>query len=184
MKILFATAIILLMILSPQACRSQDIKSDLAQDFSLRDVSNNKIALFNLLETNKSVTIVFFRGHFWGIWQSQLVELQQIYPQFKEYASEVVAISMDNVEEMQGLSSQLGLDYYLLSDPSGSVIKQYGVYNLLGDGVATPSVFVISDDKSVAWKYVGKTISDRPTDTTILTKVKMLNRWNMVVSVA
>jgi len=64
MKILFATAIILLLILSPQACRSQDIKSDLAQDFSLRDVSNNKISLFNLLETNKSVTIVFFRGHF------------------------------------------------------------------------------------------------------------------------
>ncbi len=183
MKILFATAIILLLILSPQACRSQDIKSDLAQDFSLRDVSNNKISLFNLLETNKSVTIVFFRGHFWGICQGQLVELQQIYPQFKQYGSELVAISMDNLEEMQGLSRHLGLDYPLLSDPTGKVIKRYGVYNLLGDGVATPSVFVISDDKSVAWKYVGKTISDRPTDTTILSKVKMLNRWNMVSSV-
>ena len=83
---------------------------------------------------------------------------------------------MDNLEEMQGLSRHLGLDYPLLSDPTGKVIKRYGVYNLLGDGVATPSVFVISDDKSVAWKYVGKTVSDRPTDTTILSKVKMLNR--------
>tara|TARA_A100001037_G_C15099207_1_gene613070 strand:- start:78 stop:329 length:252 start_codon:yes stop_codon:yes gene_type:complete len=82
---------------------------------------------------------------------------------------------MDNLQQTNALSMHLGLDYPLLSDPTGKVIKHYGVYNLLGDGVAAPSVFVISNDKTVAWKYVGKTISDRPTVRTILSKVEMLN---------
>ena len=179
-KILSVTAIILLLAIGPQACRSHETDPGLVQDFSLRDAYNNKISLSNLLEDNESVTIVFFRGHFWGICQAQLVELQQIYLQFRQHDSELVAISMDNLEETQELSRHLGLDYPLLSDPRGEVVKQFGVYNLLGDKVATPSVFVISDDKSVAWKYVGKDIIDRPDSKVILSKVKMVNRWNIL----
>ena len=64
MKILAGTAIALLMILSSVGCGSQRTEPDLVQDFSLRDISNNNISLFDLLETKKSVTVIFFRGHF------------------------------------------------------------------------------------------------------------------------
>ena len=44
----------------------------------------------------------------------------------------------------------------------------YGVYNLLGDGVATPAVFIIDQSGQIVWSYVGQSASDRPSVQTIL----------------
>jgi ubiquinone/menaquinone biosynthesis C-methylase UbiE len=52
------------------------------------------------------------------------------------------------------------------------VVKKYDVYNLLGDGVATPSVFIVSGEKSVNWKYIGESISDRPDNETLLSQIR------------
>jgi len=45
-------------------CSSQDPELDVAPDFSLEDTSGTTVSLSDLLKTNQSVTIVFFRGHF------------------------------------------------------------------------------------------------------------------------
>ena len=52
------------------------------------------------------------------------------------------------------------------------MVKKYDVYNLLGDGLATPSVFIVSGEKSVNWKYIGESISDRPDNETLLSEIK------------
>ena len=49
----------------------------------------------------------------------------------------------------------------VLSDPDAYVTKKYGVFNLLGDGVATPAVFIIDSNKTLTWSYIGGDISDR-----------------------
>ncbi len=81
---------------------------------------------------------------------------------------------MDDDEESKELLKELGLSYHLLPDPTGTVVRKYGVYNLLGDGVAAPSVFVISSDQLVFWKYIGESVSDRPSNQIILSKIEML----------
>ena len=77
---------------------------------------------------------------------------------------------MDSVSEAADLVKSLDLGYKLLSDPQANMIKAYGVYNLLGDGVATPSVFIIGSDKKIIWNYIGENISDRPSIENILSK--------------
>jgi len=101
-----------------------------------------------------------------------LVELEGIYNEFKKNDAELVAISMDNREDTLNLIRELELSYHVLSDPTGKVVKKYDVYNLLGDGVATPSVFILSGEKSVNWKYIGESISDRPDNEALLSEIR------------
>ncbi len=90
------------------------------------------------------------------------MELQNNYERFDELEAAIVGISMDAVPDTNSLSKLLGINYRLLSDPDGKIVKKYGVYNTLGDGVATPSVFIIGTNRQIEWSYVGQSIADRP----------------------
>ena len=45
------------------------------------------------------------------------------------------------------------------------------VFDLLGDGLATPSTFVVDREGIIKWKYVGKSIGDRATTTEIVAQL-------------
>ena len=140
-------------------------------DFQLEDNNGKTVSLYQSLSENNSVVLVFFRGQFWGICRAQLVELQESYPEFQALKSELFAISMDNIYDTTELSLALNVEYSLLSDPEAYVIKKYGVFNLLGDGVATPSVFIIDSNKTLIWSYIGENVSDRANISDILTNI-------------
>ena len=55
-----------------------------------------------------------------------------------------------------------GAPFPILADPDHAVAEAYGVYNLLGDGFATPSVFIIDTSGQIVWSYVGQNAADRP----------------------
>jgi peroxiredoxin len=56
----------------------------------------------------------------------------------------------------------------MLADPEHRVTEDYGVYNLLGDGLAAPAVFVVATDGRIAWRHVGLHPDDWPDAETIL----------------
>ena len=141
-------------------CSSESAEIEIT-DFQLEDNNGKTVSLYETLSENDSVILVFFRGHFWGICRAQLVELQEVYPEIQSLNAELFALSMDDIYDTTTLSLALDLDYSVLSDPDAYVAKKYGVFNLLGDGVATPSVFIINDSKTVVWSYIGDNISDR-----------------------
>lgn len=58
--------------------------------------------------------------------------------------------------------------YPILADPDHVIAEQYGVFNLLNDGVAAPAVFIISSQGRIVWSHVGADIGDRPAAQTIL----------------
>ncbi len=55
-----------------------------------------------------------------------------------------------------------GATFPILADPYREATLSYGVFDLLGDGVATPSTFIVKPDGTVGWRYVGKDLTDRP----------------------
>jgi peroxiredoxin len=101
--------------------------------------------------------------------------LQQDYQQFEEANSEIVAISVEDVAMGQRVTELLDIQYPILSDVEHKVVDQYGVYNLLGDSVATPSVFLIDMQGIIRWSYVGQSATDRPSDDTILGQLRGLD---------
>jgi peroxiredoxin len=66
------------------------------------------------------------------------------------------------------IAGLVSASYPVLADANHAVADAYGVFNLLGDGVATPSVFVIDPSGRMVWSYVGKDVNDRPTPEQIL----------------
>ena len=100
------------------------------------------------------------------------MELQQVYTDSQDLDAEILGISMDTITETSILAKTLGVTYKLLSDPNGKVAKEYGVYNLLGDGLATPAIFVINDSKTIDWNYVGKSVGDRPDTSDIIKRLE------------
>ena len=42
------------------------------------------------------------------------------------------------------------------------------VYDLLGDRLATPSVFIVDREGVIRWKFVGRSKSDRPDTSELL----------------
>lgn len=61
-----------------------------------------------------------------------------------------------------------GLEFPVLYDTDKSVARLWGVYDLLGDGVAAPATFIIRTDGTVESALIGQTIADRPTTESIL----------------
>ncbi len=61
--------------------------------------------------------------------------------------------------------------YPMLGDPDHEVAEAFNVYDLLGNGLAAPSVFIIDTDGAIVWSYVGESSRDRPTTRTILEHV-------------
>jgi peroxiredoxin len=81
-----------------------------------------------------------------------------------------LAVSSQSAVE-DGVQAVINPPYPLLADPDHEVAEAYKVYDLLGDGYAAPSVFVIDTEGDIVWSYVGQSPSDRPSASTILSQI-------------
>lgn len=73
----------------------------------------------------------------------------------------LAAISVDEAADSQALAKRLGVEFALLSDPDARVIAAYGV-KMEGGTFAVPATFVVRNNRTIAWQYVGDTVPDRP----------------------
>jgi len=101
--------------------------------------------------------------------------LQQDYARFQELNTEILAISVQQPEIGQYVSELLDLQYPVLSDLEHQAVDAYGVYDLLGDSLAAPSVFVIDMDGVIRWVYVGESSGDRPSNEMIVEQLRALS---------
>lgn len=66
-----------------------------------------------------------------------------------------------------------GARYPVLADPELAAASAYGIYNLLGDGVAAPATLIIVG-RQIAASYVGRDIADRVPAPAILQTLREL----------
>jgi len=83
----------------------------------------------------------------------------------------VVALVVNTLAKAEGARNAVGAAYPVLADPDHRVAEAYGVYDLLGDGLAAPSVFVIGSDGQLIWSYVGRRADDRPSAVDVLAQL-------------
>ena len=97
-----------------------------------------------------------------------------MYPEFLKRNVSLAAISTDDMADALKMVELTGAEFAVLSDENAEVAKEYGVYNQLNDGVATPSAVIVSPGGDIEWKYVGRSISDRPMPDAILAQLDRL----------
>jgi peroxiredoxin len=100
--------------------------------------------------------------------------LEQAYPEFRNRNAALLALSTDSTVDALNMMGVVGASYAILADPDAQTARDYGVYDLLGDGVAAPAVFILSSDGNIHWKYVGEDAGDRPSTDQILTELDKL----------
>ncbi len=97
-----------------------------------------------------------------------------MYPEFLKRNVSLAAISTDDTADALKMVELTGAEFPVLADKDAAVAKDYGVYNLLHDGVATPAAFIVAPEGNIEWRYVGKSIADRPPLDEILAQVDRL----------
>jgi peroxiredoxin Q/BCP len=96
------------------------------------------------------------------------VDLNSRYADFQARNTEIIALAVQKISDAEAMAQATGANFPILANENHSVADNYGVYNLLGDGVAAPAVFVIDRSGQIVWSHVGQDINDRPSAQTIL----------------
>jgi peroxiredoxin len=89
--------------------------------------------------------------------------------------AELVAISTDSIEDAKSMASVVNASFPILSDTTQTVAKSYGVFDILGDGVAAPATFIILNDGSVPMGHIAANIGDRPSPQDIINGLKSIS---------
>lgn len=89
------------------------------------------------------------------------MELRDRYGEFQARGAEVIALAVAPPEAVEGVRASIGAPFPMLADPGHRAAEAYGVYNLFGDGLAAPAVFVLKEG-IIRWSYVGQNPTDRP----------------------
>lgn len=100
--------------------------------------------------------------------------MQGDYKEIKGLQADIIAISTDDLSGASYVVEGLGLEFPILYDPASDVVREYGVFDLLGDGMAAPATFVLDRTGKVQWQYVGKNIYDRPSNEEIIDQLRKL----------
>ena len=100
--------------------------------------------------------------------------MREDYNTIRGLDAEVLAVSTDRLSGAERAVDYLDLGFPILFDPDAKVVQSYGVYDLLNDGYATPSTFIIDKDGNVRWKYIGRNYYDRPTNQQIIAQLEAL----------
>ena len=75
---------------------------------------------------------------------------------------------MDDAANAAEMKAAYGLEFPVLYDTNTSVATEYGLYDLLGDGVSAPATFIIRKNGTIESALIGTSISERPTPDSIL----------------
>ena len=67
------------------------------------------------------------------------------------------------------MKDRVGAEFPILADPGAQVAKAYGVFDVLRDGLAAPSAFIIDEDRNILWSFVGSRVNDRARPPALLT---------------
>ena len=71
-----------------------------------------------------------------------------------------MAVSVDAVEDSQGLARRLGLGFPIVADTDRSLTKGFGLYDADND-IAWPAVFVLDREGAVSWRSFEETYKER-----------------------
>ena len=99
------------------------------------------------------------------------MELQSYYADFERHNAKILAVAFQDVARAQTMAQLIQPSFPILADTDHAVADAYQIFNLLGDGVATPSVFVIDKEGRIVWSYIGKDANDRPSPARILPNI-------------
>lgn len=159
-----------------------------APQFQLKDINENQVSLASL--KGKWVILVFYRGSWCPMCNMQIATLAKDYPKFQKLNAEIIAISTDTPKGAQKTKEKSQAPFPILIDTDNQIIHLYKVDTkkrelkdmpalVLRKKVGTyamPAVFIIDAEGIIRYSYIGKSLTDRPSNEDLLHKLQELQQ--------
>ena len=126
-----------------------------APEFSVTTATGEKLHLSDY-KGKKEVVMIFYQGSFCHVCAKQLMDIQSHYSDFQANDTEILAISADDKKHAMMSVADLGLSFPVIPNADKSLISQYGVGNIVKQGIAWPSVFVIDKAGNVQLSFADR----------------------------
>lgn len=120
-------------------------KGDLAPDFELPDETGKTRRLSELL-MHGPVVLYFYPAAMTAGCTAESCHFRDLGSEFEAVGAQRVGISPDKVEKQKQFSEKHAFDFPLLSDPEGTVARQFGARRKLSPIATRRVTFVIDTD--------------------------------------
>lgn len=119
-------------------------------DFKLKAYHQDKIKDVKLSDyRGKWVILMFYPGDFTFICPTELEEAANMHEELRKKGAEILSVSTDSVYVHKAWRDQSpavkGVNFPMLSDPTGSVAKELGAY-VDKDGICLRGTYIIDPD--------------------------------------
>jgi peroxiredoxin Q/BCP len=134
-----------------------------APNFLLLSSDGKTISLESL--NGKKVLLFFFRGTWCPQCSSHMRQINKELSALKSEGIEVLGICCQGFEPLAAFFKREKLFFPLLSDKTRDTAKAYGVYVYLSwdsANIARPSFFLIDENGTIQYRYIGNHQWDRP----------------------
>jgi thioredoxin-dependent peroxiredoxin len=119
---------------------------DLVPDFELLDDEGTPRKLSGFL-ADGPVVLFFYPAALSSGCTAESCHFRDLAKEFGELGAQRVGISPDTVDKQREFSTTHSFDYPLLSDPDGTVARQFGVRRRFGPLLTRRKTFVIDTDR-------------------------------------
>jgi len=122
------------------------------------------------------VVLAFFPGAFTPPCTNEMVALQARSDRFREAGATVIGISADSPFSLGAFREEHGIEFDLISDTAGDVIRAYDLEMDIPDlglfGIANRAVFVLDEDGTVRYRWVADDPTTEPDYEAVLEAVR------------
>ncbi|WP_316636421.1 peroxiredoxin-like family protein [uncultured Flavobacterium sp.] len=159
-------------------------------DITLKTSDNTDVQLSDLLKKKKTV-LVFYRGGWCPYCNMHLQALAEAEKQILDLGYQIIAVSPDAPESLKVTEEKDKVNYTLLSDSKGELIKAVGIIydapenykaviyvhskGVNGNFLPVPSVFVLNTESDILFEYISPDFKHRITTdllVSVLTNIK------------
>ena len=158
------------------------ILGEQAPDVVLRTIDGESVRLRGFVR-NKKTLLVFYRGSWCPMCNFQIGKLEEDRTLFEEWDVQIVAISTDTPEGATKTLKEMRAQFPILLDPDHSAIHAFGIHVTKREfwdlpskmhrkrDYAMPSVFLLAEDGTLMYQYIGKSFTDRPENDELINAV-------------
>jgi peroxiredoxin Q/BCP len=135
-----------------------DLKiGETAPDFTLYTLRGEKINLYELLDSGKTVMLVFYPKDMTSGCTTQLCGIKDNYNEYKKFDITIYGINQDSAESHIRFTDTYSFPFELLIDEDRKTAQEYGAIKSIFGNIGTKrGVFIISPDKSIIYQVWGQ----------------------------
>jgi len=151
-----------------------------APGFALPNSNGGNTSLDDLIKTGKWTVLYFYPGAFTNGCTLEARGFQRDIDQFRTLNTQVVGVSVDEVQKNASFCMKEKLDFYVLSDANGTVSKSYGsAVSIPGFGTfSNRQTYLVDPSGNLRWVFTD--VEDRVTKHS----AEVLDKLNELVKAA